>query len=166
MRPVGTLLRCSCRLTVFESCACTQALARLRDGLAGGDAYEAQQTVKTAYYRLKARGQLQDSYELLQQAAGEQFRAGQFTCGLELAKLLVEVSAAMFRTMADIGRLQCRMTVGIIVHMTPGEHGVDTLASRTAHRTFQRFGGRATCCANHAQFACLGCTAQACSTDS
>lgn len=66
-------------------------MARLREGLAAGDPYEAQQSVKTAYYRLKARRQTQDGYELLQQAAAAQFGAGQFTCGLELAKLLLEV---------------------------------------------------------------------------
>lgn len=69
----------------------SQALARLREGLAAGDAYEAQQVVKTAYYRLRARGQLQDGYDLLQASAAAQFGAAQFTCGLELAKLLIEV---------------------------------------------------------------------------
>lgn len=70
----------------------SQAIARLREGLAAGDAYEAQQSVKTAYHRLKARRQLEEGYDLLQQAAVVQFGAGQFTCGLELAKLLVEVN--------------------------------------------------------------------------
>jgi hypothetical protein len=68
-----------------------QAISRLRDGLAAGDAYEAQQGVKTTYYRLKARRQTHDGYDLLQQASVVQFGASQFTCGVELAKLLLEV---------------------------------------------------------------------------
>lgn len=69
----------------------TQAITRLRAGLAAGDPYEAQQGVKTTYFRLKARRQTHDGYDLLHQAAVVQFGAGQFTCGAELAKLLLEV---------------------------------------------------------------------------
>ena len=47
--------------------------------------------MKTTYYRLKARRQTHDGYDLLHQAAVVQFGAGQFTCGVELAKLLLEV---------------------------------------------------------------------------
>ena len=51
------------------------------------------QVLKSAYYRLRSRQQLQAGNDLLQQAAAVQFRAGQFACGLELAKLLLEVGA-------------------------------------------------------------------------
>lgn len=80
-------------LTV-HSRAHAQAIGRLQQGLAAGDPYEAQQGVKTTYYRLKARRQTHDGYDLLHQAAVVQFGAGQFTCGVELAKLLLEVRHA------------------------------------------------------------------------
>lgn len=46
-----------------------KALERFRRSLSGGNTYEAQQLVKTAYHRTRSRKLLDDSRNLLEKAA-------------------------------------------------------------------------------------------------
>ena len=50
---------------------------------------------KTIYHRLRAQKKLNDSYKLLEEGACLQLQEGQFTCGVELAQMLVEVCAGV-----------------------------------------------------------------------
>ena len=55
-----------------------------------GNTYEAQESLKTAYYRMRNKGDLVGSYELCEEAALAQFQATELECGAEMAKMLVE----------------------------------------------------------------------------
>lgn len=70
-----------------------QALDKLRNNLEQGQPYDGQQMFKTIYHRLRAQKKLNDSYKLLEEGACLQLQEGQFTCGVELAQMLVEVCA-------------------------------------------------------------------------
>ncbi|GFR50924.1 hypothetical protein Agub_g13243 [Astrephomene gubernaculifera] len=67
-----------------------KTLARIRGSVEAGAYYEAQQMYKTSYHRSKARKQLSDAIQILQEGAVTQLSYGQTTCGVELGMLLVE----------------------------------------------------------------------------
>ena len=56
-----------------------RVLSRIREARTDQDAYEAQQMLKTIYHRLRSRGKLHDSYDLLQRGAVLQLSHGQVT---------------------------------------------------------------------------------------
>ena len=96
----------------MPSPAVAKALRRLEASLQAGECYEAQQVVKTVYYRMRSRkaAGLEDGYQLLQEAAVMQLRIGQArmcaaaassqvisdscmlqdSCGAELGTLLLQ----------------------------------------------------------------------------
>ncbi|KAF8062045.1 GET4 [Scenedesmus sp. PABB004] len=71
-----------------------KSLDRINAQVAAGAAYEAQQMYKTVYHRCKARRAAADGYAVLRGGAVTQLQAGQVTCGMELAGLLVAAYAA------------------------------------------------------------------------
>lgn len=54
-------------------------IEKLRAKVNAGSSYEAQQIFKTVYHRYRARKQLQDAYQLLEQGAIMQFDRDQVT---------------------------------------------------------------------------------------
>ena len=70
--------------------AVAKALARVQTQLDAGAFYEAQQMYKTTYHRYRSRRQLDEAYAVLRAGAVAQLRAGQLTCGAELAGMLVD----------------------------------------------------------------------------
>ena len=58
-----------------------KVIARLRDAPNEEVAYETQQMLKTTYHRLRSRGKVQDSYDLLRRGAIEQLEKKQASQG-------------------------------------------------------------------------------------
>lgn len=81
-----------------------QVLDELQDRLQQGKPYEGQQKFKTVHRRFRSKRKLNDSYKLLEEGACMQLRDGQFTCGVELAQMLVQVQASLlsYRFQVDI----------------------------------------------------------------
>ncbi|PNW82537.1 hypothetical protein CHLRE_06g282950v5 [Chlamydomonas reinhardtii] len=84
-----------------------KTLARIKGTVAEGAYYEAQQMYKTAFHRSKARNQLADALQILQEGAITQLAHGQVTCGVELGMLLIEAytTAGTPADEASVGRL-------------------------------------------------------------
>ncbi|KAK9846633.1 hypothetical protein WJX81_007997 [Elliptochloris bilobata] len=71
-----------------------RVLEKMRANLDRGAFYEAQQMLKTVYFRYRSRRLYQESYDVLEDGACLQLRQGQVTCGVELGRLLVDAYAS------------------------------------------------------------------------
>eukprot|EP00873_Tetraselmis_striata_P019498 jgi/Tetstr1/439762/TSEL_028176.t1 len=71
-----------------------KTLAKLQASIASGAYYEAQQMLKTVHARHRNRKAYDASYRLAEEGARLQLSKGQLTCGIEMAKTLVETYIA------------------------------------------------------------------------
>ncbi|KXZ43711.1 hypothetical protein GPECTOR_82g245 [Gonium pectorale] len=72
-----------------------KTLARIKGTVESGAYYEAQQMYKTSFHRCKAKQQLDDAMQILQEGATTQLAHNQITCGVELGMLLLEAYASV-----------------------------------------------------------------------
>lgn len=67
-----------------------RALDNLSSSLQSGATYEGHEMLKTAFYRMRSRKKLHESYDIARYGAMLQFAEGQLHCGIEMGNLFLE----------------------------------------------------------------------------
>jgi len=63
---------------------------RVQRAMESGNPYEAHEMMKTAFYRMRSKGDNSGAYDLCQEGAVAQLQAGEIKCGTDMGKLMLD----------------------------------------------------------------------------